>query len=180
MIKMIAAIGKNGELGKDNNLIWRIPEDLSFFREYTMNKWIVMGKNTFFSLPRRLPNRKYIILSTTLNKDELKMFSAEEIKKGKTIKIFSSLEEFWSFYKKNSNEEFVVIGGAKIYSQFLPLSDELCLTEINDSKPADAFFPKISSKEWKTADEDKTHQKDQISYVRKVYQRIKTNQYLKI
>lgn len=134
-ISLIAAIGKNNELGKDNNLIWRLPNDLKFFRETTLGHTIVMGRKTFESLPKVLPKRKNIVISTT---DILN----EEIEHYKSIKTFL---EMYKEYK----EELFIIGGASIYAQFIDLANKMYLTEVEaeDSK-ADVYFPKFDKNEW--------------------------------
>lgn len=131
MITIIAAIGKNRELGKDNQLIWRIKEDMMFFKENTIGKPIVMGRKTFESLPNKLPNRKHIILtSKNLDLDD-------------DIVICHSIDEVLDWIN-DYNDEVMIIGGAKVYSEFLPYSDRLLLTEIDDyDADADAFFPEI-------------------------------------
>jgi len=131
MFKIIAAIGKNNELGYNNDLIWHLPEDLKFFKEVTSNHTIVMGENTFFSLPRLLPNRKHIVLSLSGNK-----FPDELI-------IYNDFNNFLDDYK-NKDEDIFVIGGGMIYKLFIDYADELYLTEIEDtSDVATVFFPKF-------------------------------------
>ena len=127
MISIIAAIGKNNELGKDNNLIWHIKEDLANFKKLTMGKKIVMGANTYHSLPKKLEGRTYIILSKSLTNI-----------KGATI--FSDFNELLD-YLKSLDEEIMVIGGASIYKLFLPYADKLYLTEIDAVATADVYFP---------------------------------------
>lgn len=126
---IIAAIGKNNELGKDNNLIWHIKEDLQYFKNVTTNHNILMGKNTFLSLGRLLPNRHHIIISTTFNSNL-------------DVEIFRSIDDFLKKYKDVS-EDVYVIGGASIYKEFIELSDEMHLTEIDKEFDADCFFPKF-------------------------------------
>ena len=130
MISIIAAIGKNNELGKDNNLIWHIKEDLANFKKLTMGKKIVMGANTYHSLPKKLHGRTYIILSKSLTNIE-----------GATI--FSDFNELLD-YLKSLDEEIMVIGGASIYKLFLPYADKLYLTEIDADADADVYFPKFN------------------------------------
>ena len=127
MISIIAAIGKNNELGKDNNLIWHIKEDLANFKKLTMGKKIVMGANTYHSLPKKLEGRTYIILSKSITSIE-----------GATI--FSDFSELLG-YLKSLDEEIMVIGGASIYKLFLPYADKLYLTEIDAAAAADVYFP---------------------------------------
>jgi len=134
-ISIIAAIGKNNELGKNNDLIWHLPNDLKFFKEITTGKNIIMGKNTFDSLPKMLPNRHHIVLTFTNEKypDE--------------VEVFKSIDDFLEKYK-NSNVEIFVIGGASIYKQFITLANTLYLTEIDASEKADVYFPIFDKNDW--------------------------------
>lgn len=136
MISIIAAIGKNNELGKDNNLIWHIKDDLINFKNLTMNKKIVMGASTYKSLPKKLEGRKYIILSSKLT----------DVCDAKIYKDFNKLLE----YIKSLDEEVMIIGGASIYKLFLPYADRLYLTEIDaEEKDADAYFPIFDKSKYK-------------------------------
>ena len=126
----IAAIGKNRELGKDNQLIWHFPQDLKFFKEQTKGHTIVMGRKTFESLPGMLPKRHHIVISKSGAK-----FPEE-------VEVFSSIDAFVDAYQ-TKQEEIFVIGGATIYKQMLSLCHRLILTEINQSYDADVFFPEF-------------------------------------
>ena len=130
-ISMIAAVGKNNELGKNNGLIWDLKEDLKFFKETTMGHPVVMGRNTFLSLPKVLPGRKNIVISDVdLINDK--------------IEVYKSIKEFLENYK-NFNEELFIIGGASIYRQFIDLASKLYLTEIDATdKDADVYFPEFN------------------------------------
>lgn len=135
-IIIIAAIGQNNELGIDNHLIWHLPKDLKFFKEKTMGKTILMGSNTFNSLPKLLPGRKHIVLTSK--------------KEGfpKEVTIVSSLEEALSFCK-NSDEDIYIIGGAKVYEQFLQYASILYLTEVEAKcENADVYFPPFNKEEY--------------------------------
>lgn len=136
MISIIAAIGKNNELGKDNKLIWHIKDDLINFKNVTMGKKVIMGTNTYFSLPKKLEGREYILLSDSL----------ESIPNGV---VFNDFEKLLS-YLKTLDEEVMIIGGASIYKLFLPLADKLYLTEIDAESEADAYFPAFNKKDYKT------------------------------
>ncbi|MBR0414384.1 MAG: dihydrofolate reductase [Clostridia bacterium] len=126
-IAMIAAIGKNRELGKNNDLIWHFKEDMAFFKNITVGSTVIMGRKTFLSLPRALPNRRNIVISR--NPD----FSAQG------AEMVGNIEEA---IKLAGNENVFIIGGAQIYAAFLPFADTLYLTEIEDScADADTFFP---------------------------------------
>lgn len=129
-LSLIVVIGKNNEIGKDNKLLWHLPNDLKFFKETTLNKTIIMGRKTFESLPKKLPNRKHIILSN--NKDY----------KINDVLTLNSVEEVLN-YIKNTDEECFIIGGSAIYKLFLPYSKYLYLTKVDDEKEADSFFPTI-------------------------------------
>lgn len=133
---MIAAVGKNGELGKNNDLIWHIKEDMKFFKEHTINHYILMGKNTFLSLPNLLKNRTHIVLTRSDYK-----FPEEVI-------VLKSIDEFENLRKK-IDDDIYIIGGAKVYSEFIDEADMIYLTEI-DSKceDADSFFPKIKYEDY--------------------------------
>ena len=121
-ITMIAAVGKNLELGRNNDLIWRFKEDMKFFKEQTMGKPMVMGYNTFKSLPKVLPGRKHIVLCF------------EKIDLGDKIIEYP---------------EVMIIGGASIYKQMIEYSDKLILTEVDaEAKDADVYFPTFNKEEW--------------------------------
>ena len=134
MISIIAAVGKNNALGRGNDLIWHIKEDLKNFKDLTMGKYIVMGKNTYKSLPRHLEGRKYIVLSSSL----------DNIDDGMLFKDFNKLLEF----VKNLDEEIMIIGGASIYKLFLPYANKLYLTEIDSEEQADVYFPKFNKDDY--------------------------------
>lgn len=129
IISMIAAVGKNSELGKGNDLIWHFKEDMKFFKETTMGNTVIMGRKTFESLPKALPNRKNIVITNNKN------YSAE----GATV--VNSPDEALALAE---SEEVFIIGGGRIYSHFLPLADKLYLTEIEaECADADTFFPQF-------------------------------------
>ncbi len=133
-ISMIAAIGKNRELGKNNDLVWHFKEDMKFFRETTTGNTVVMGRKTFESLPHALPNRRNVVITT--NKD----YAAEG------AEVVTSVEEALELTK---NDNVFIIGGGKIYNEFLEYSQKLYLTEIDDECPdADTFFPEFKKQDY--------------------------------
>ena len=145
-IALIAAIAKNNAIGVGNRLIYWLPNDLKRFKELTTGHTIIMGSNTFRSLPKgALPNRRNIVLS---RKED--SFPGTE--------TFKSLEEALA---NCQNEEIVyIIGGAMLYNTAMPIADILCLTEINDTpSDADAFFPEFKKSEWEII-EDEAHGMD--------------------
>lgn len=134
-ITLIAAIGRNNELGKGNDLIWKIPADLAFFKEHTINKKIIMGKNTLDSLPRLLPKRLHLVLTH------------QNIEENEQLKVFHDIKEL-DKYLEELDEEVMVIGGAQIYKQFIDRADSIILTEIDDEANADTYFPSFNKDEW--------------------------------
>lgn len=129
MISMICAVGKNRAIGRDNKLLWDIPEDMRHFVKVTAGHTVIMGDKTFLSIGKPLPNRKNIVV--TLDKN----FVADG------CEVRNSLEEVLNRYK-NSEEEVFVIGGGTIYRLSLPFADKLYLTLVNDAQEdADTFFP---------------------------------------
>lgn len=133
-VSMIAAVGKNLELGKNNDLIWHFKEDMKFFKDTTMGHTVVMGRKTFESLPKALPGRKNIVISS----------NAQYQAQGATV--VTSVEEALQIA---DNEEVFVIGGGKIYAEFLPYADKLYLTEIDaECADADTYFPQFNKSEY--------------------------------
>ena len=158
-ITLIAAIGKELELGYNNDLIWRIPEDLKFFRENTMGKSIVMGINTFNSLPKLLPGRKHSVLT---HKDVV--FDS-------SVMVLHSLDELLK-YIDSLDEEVMIIGGAQIYSLMIDYADKMLLTEIDDSCKASVYFPMFSALDW-DRELISSHKYEDTNYSHVVYSRKK-------
>lgn len=147
MITIVAAIGNNNALGKDNQLLWRLPKDLKHFKELTENHPIVMGRKTYESIGKALPNRTNIVVSRKENWFQ------------EGILIVSTLKEALKFAKK-IDENIFVIGGGEIYKQTVDLADKLEITQVKGDFEADTFFPKIDPKIWKMTDEQ-CHEKDE-------------------
>lgn len=126
-ISMIAAVGRNLELGKANDLIWHFKEDMKFFKQTTIGNTVIMGRKTFESLPKPLADRQNIVITNNKN------YTAEG------ADVVFSLDEA---LEKCKNENVFIIGGGKIYGEFLPRASKLYLTEINDTcADADTYFP---------------------------------------
>ena len=126
-ISIIAAVGKDREIGKNNQLLWHIPEDLKHFKEITKNHAVIMGQKTFESIGRPLPNRLNVVLS----KDDIKIDGCE---------IAHSIDEAIEVGSKENNEIFI-IGGGLVYAQAIGLADKLYLTLVDANFDADVFFP---------------------------------------
>lgn len=156
-ITMIAAVGKNLELGRNNDLIWRFKEDMKFFREQTMGKPMVMGYNTFLSLPGILPGRKHIVLSF------------EKLDLGEGVEVVTSMDELLDSIIEYP--EVMIIGGASIYKQMLEHSNKLILTEVDaEAKDADVYFPKFNKNDW-TKEVLSEQVEDDIKFKHLVYTR---------
>ena len=136
-IVLIAAVGENGEMGHNNELLWHLPGDLPRFKEITMGSPIIMGRKTFDSIGRALPGRLNVVL--TGNKD----WQADK------VSVASSIEEALGIAKEADSERIFVIGGGQIYKLFLPYATTLEMTEVADSPVADTFFPNFSGGEFK-------------------------------
>ncbi|MEE3342651.1 MAG: dihydrofolate reductase [Bacilli bacterium] len=162
MISIIAAIGKNNELGVNNNLIWHIPEDLKYFKETTMNKTIVMGYKTYNSLPGLLPGRKHVVLT-------------HHIIDNKDVVVFDDLERLIK-YLNNISEEVFIIGGASLYKEFIDEASRLYLTEIDEEyKDADVYFPIFNKDNYKRKVLRKSKYKD-LNYNFVIYDKEKNNE----
>jgi len=145
-ISIIAAIGKNRELGKDNRLLWHIPEDLKRFKKITTGHVVIMGRKTFESLGRPLPNRVNIIITRDKNYQIKKDNSSIDRSIEPKTRICISLEEAIRLAKKlkpDDNEVFI-IGGGQIYKQAINIADKLYLTVVEGEFDADTFFPDYS------------------------------------
>ena len=142
MISIIAAVARNRAIGYKNKLIYWLPNDLKRFKALTTGHTIIMGRNTFLSLPKgALPNRRNIVLSRSAYSSP----KIGEVRRGLNelypgCDVYPSLEE--ALKHCTSDEDIYIIGGASVYKQALPLADRLCLTEIDDTPAeADTFFP---------------------------------------
>ena len=142
MLSIIVAVAKNNVIGKDNQLIWHLPEDLKRFKRLTTGHTIIMGRRTFESLGRVLPNRKHVILCNDkqLNIDDENVEILPDI---------SMLDKY-----KDSPEENFIIGGATIYRLLMPMADKMYVTHIDKEFDGDVYFPQIDEKEWKVVDEE--------------------------
>jgi len=134
MISMIVAMAENRAIGKDNDLLWHLPDDFKHFKSVTMGKPILMGRKTYESIGKPLPGRENIVITRDKN------FSAD----GTTLvnSIPDALEASEQY------DEVMVIGGASFYEQMLPVANRLYITVVHATFAADAFFPDINLDEW--------------------------------
>lgn len=143
MLSIIVAKAKNDIIGAKNRLIWNIPEDLKRFKEITAGHTIIMGKNTFESLGRVLPNRKHIVLV-----DELDYRVDDE-----NVVVIHSVEDLKE-YMEDDKENFV-IGGAMVYKLLIPHTNKMYITEIEKEFEGDVSFPKVDLNIWKETNREK-------------------------
>ena len=147
MLTLIAATSTNNALGKDNQLVWHLPDDFKRFKALTSGHFIIMGRKTFESFPKPLPNRTHIII--TRQKD----YKAPE-----GCFVVNNLTKAIALCPKN--EEVFVIGGGEIYKQSIEHIDKLEITRVYHSFEADTFFPEIDTAKWELVSEE-FHPKDE-------------------
>lgn len=143
MLSIIVAKAKNNIIGKDNKLLWKLPADLQRFKELTTGHIIIMGRKTFESLGRVLPNRKHIVF--TQNPD----FKVND----ENVQVVHSMLEIQEYIE--SEEECFVIGGAMIYNLLMPYVNKMYITQIDKDFDGDAFFPRINETKWKEVEREK-------------------------
>lgn len=162
MLSIIVARAKNNVIGKNNQLIWKIPDDLKRFKELTTNHTIIMGRKTFESLGRVLPNRKHIIFSQN---PDFKV-------KDENVEVVHSLLQIQELIE--GEEEAFVIGGAMIYNFLMPYVKKMYVTQIDQEFDGDAFFPVISENTWKEVSREKgtKNEENNLDYEFVTYERI--------
>ena len=143
MLSIIVAVAKNNVIGKDNKLIWHLPEDLKRFKKLTTGHTIIMGRKTFESLGRILPNRKHVILCNDM---EMKIDN-------ENVEIVQDVSMIKHYI--DSKEENFVIGGATIYKLLMPYANKLYLTLIQEEFEGDVYFPEIKDEEFKIVNKEK-------------------------
>jgi len=140
---IIAAMSSNHGLGKDNKMIWHLPEDLKKFKEYTVNHHILMGRKTFESIGNKaLPNRVNIVISRN-----------ESYKVPNGVILVKSIEEGIEFAEKNNETELFIIGGGEIYDKTINIVDSIYLTRLLERFDCDTFFPAVDYSKFEVRDE---------------------------
>ncbi len=150
---IIAAVAENNAIGKDNDLVWNLPDDMRFFKSKTLGNTVIMGRKNYESIPekfRPLPKRENIII--TLNKNY----------QAPGCQIFHDLKSAFDHAGKNGAEDVYIIGGAEIYKLALSenLVDEMYITQVHANFDADSFFPKFDPNKW-TEEILEKHSKDE-------------------
>ena len=143
MLSIIVAKAKNNVIGKDNQLLWHLSDDLKRFKKFTTGHTIIMGRKTFESLGRVLPNRKHIVF--TQNSD----FKVDD----EHVEVVHSMLQIQEYIE--NDEETFVIGGAIIYNLLMPYVKKMYVTEIDKEFDGDAFFPRIDETKWKEVSREK-------------------------
>ena len=164
-ISHVVALSNNNVIGVDNNLPWNLKTDLAHFKDYTTNKIIVMGRKTFESIGRPLPNRKNLIVSNTLNEINgayIYKSTEEAIKNAKEMCINNEIYN-----------EIVIIGGGYLFRDTLKITNKLVLTEVDCDIDGDVFYPKINLEEWDEVSSKKfiKDANNDFNFVVKVYER---------
>tara|TARA_Y100000996_G_scaffold402351_1_gene374238 strand:- start:464 stop:970 length:507 start_codon:yes stop_codon:yes gene_type:complete len=165
-ISHVVALSNNNVIGIENRLPWNLKTDLAHFKEYTTNKIIVMGRKTYESIGRPLPNRENLIVSSTLNK-----IDGAIIHKNTSEAIESAIE---MCIKSNDYDEVVIIGGGYLFEETLKVTNKLVLTEVDCDIDGDVFYPDIVKEEWRLIS-SKSFSKDEdneFDFVVKVYERL--------
>ena len=161
-ITIIVAAAENNAIGKDNGLIWSLPNDLKRFKKLTSGHSIIMGRKTFDSFPGLLPNRKHIVISRNKNIS----FSDE-------VTVVNNFED--AIRETGDDENPFIIGGGQIYKLAMDLGDKIELTRVHEEFKADTFFPKIDEDKWELIDEEfnEKDERHQFSFTYKTYIKIR-------
>ena len=146
MITIIAAVGENNELGKNNTLVWHLPDDFKRFKALTTGHYIIMGRKTFESFPKPLPNRTHVVITRQKNYTPEGCIVVDSIEQALQI--------------APPDEDVFIIGGGEIYNLAMQHANKIELTRVFATFDADTFFPEINQDEWKLAGED-FHPKDE-------------------
>ena len=160
MISIIVAVSEDLGIGKNNELLWHLPEDLKRFKKLTYGNTVIMGKKTWESLPKKpLSGRKNMVITDIPHENYENAVTAY------------SIED--ALAKCNKGEEIFVIGGGSIYRQFMPLADRLYITHVHKKAAADVYFPKIDRKIWKVIEKEefKAAGNIEIPYTYVIYER---------
>ncbi|MDO4638462.1 MAG: dihydrofolate reductase [Leptotrichia hongkongensis] len=158
MYSIVVAVGKNNEIGKNNQLLWHIPEDLKNFKKITTGKTVIMGRNTYKSIGRALPNRTNIVLSRNFLETDEKVKEDKKKYENETTKLefYDDFQKVIEKYK-DLKEEIFIIGGGEIYKKSLEMGiiKRIYMSRVDFSdNEADAYFPKIDLDKWITLTEE--------------------------
>ncbi len=139
-LALIVAMAENRVIGRDNQLPWHLPNDLKYFKKMTLGKPIIMGRKTFESIGKPLPGRRNIVVTRQSD------WRREGVQVGHTLEQAVSLAK--QIAAAEGNSEMLIIGGAALYRESLPLADRLYMTKIHEAVEGDAFFPPLKKEDW--------------------------------
>jgi len=159
-ITLIVAAAENNAIGKNNQMPWHLPNDFKYFKKNTLEHSVVMGRKTFESIGKPLPERRNIVLTRDLK------YANQE------VDVANSIQEVITYCR--DEREIFIIGGAEVYKQALPLANKILLTRVHTTIDGDAYFPELLDHQWKLISAEK-HQKDEkhaFDYTFEVYERV--------
>lgn len=152
MISLLVAMDKNKTIGRNNDLPWRLPNDLKFFKEKSTGNTIIMGRKTYESMGAPLPNRKNVVLT------KKQMDFPDE------VEVIDDVDTIYEWNKTNPEKELFVIGGANIFEQVLPHADRMYITWIDEAFDGDTFFPSYSASDWELTSKEKGEKNEKNPY----------------
>lgn len=143
---------KNRVIGYKNDMPWHLPRDLQHFKETTTGHTLIMGRKTFESIGRPLPNRRNVVITR------------QDLKLPEEVEVIRGLEVVHQWNKKSPEEEFFIIGGGELYKQMLPSVERMYITKIAESFPGDTYFPCFTEDEWELVAEEKGKKDEKNPY----------------
>ncbi|WP_404452793.1 dihydrofolate reductase [Virgibacillus necropolis] len=152
MLSFVVAMDRNRVIGLNNDLPWQLPKDLKFFKEKTTGHTMIMGRKTYDSLGRPLPNRKSVVLTS------------QNPSYPEEVEVIHDINTIKEWNEKNPEKEFMVIGGATIFEQVLPFVDRMYITWIDESFEGDTYFPAFSKDEWTLTSKEKGEKNEKNPY----------------
>lgn len=153
-LSLVAAVAANGVIGANGEMPWHYPEDLRHFRETTVGHPVIMGRHTFEAIGGPLPDRRNVVLTS----------QPESLPD--SLNAVSSLAAATAAARRHGEDTAYVVGGSSVYSQFLPMADELVLTELDDSYDGDTTFPTVDWDRWRAVERDRHDAFTVVTYVR--------------
>jgi dihydrofolate reductase len=166
IISLVAAVSENNVIGKDNQLLWNLPNDTKFFKNTTWAMPVIMGRKTFESLNNKPLTGRFNIIITR---------NPLNIKTDGHVRIAASLDEAIAIAKETDAKEAFIVGGGQIYAESLPIADKIVLTRVHAIVQGDAYFPEFGENDWKLFSrlDFPTDEKHQYAYSFEVWDRIK-------
>ncbi|MCY4780088.1 dihydrofolate reductase [Sphingobacterium sp. UT-1RO-CII-1] len=149
-VNIIVAAAENNAIGKDNKMLWHLPDDFKYFKKNTVGHSIIMGRKTFDSIGKPLPDRRNIVVTRNQN------WVSDE------VDVANSLDEVLTYCR--DEREIFIIGGANIYEQTLPLAQKILLTRVHTNIEADSFFPELPQAQWKLTHQEYHPKDDKHAY----------------